>query len=74
MNDQSISDKFAAIVVASLLIITAWGNAMVMLIVSALGLVVFALISGKNISRGGALAATIGFVIAIAISLVMLFW
>lgn len=74
MNDQSISDKIAAIVVALLLILTAWGNATVMLIVSILGLVVMVLISRKNITRGGALAATVGFVLAIIIALVTLFW
>ena len=72
MNDQSILDKFAVMAVSLLLILTAWSNATVMLIVSILWLVLFALISKKNITRGGVLAATIGFVIAIGIALVTL--
>jgi hypothetical protein len=73
MNHQSISDKLAVIAVSMLLILTAWTNAAVMLIVSILWLILFSLISKENITRGGALAATIGFVIAIGISLILLF-
>jgi hypothetical protein len=40
MNSQSQSDKIAAAAVALLLILTAWGNAVVMLIFAVLGLVV----------------------------------
>jgi hypothetical protein len=73
MDNQSRLDKLAAITVALLLILTAWGNAVVMFIVASLGLVVFVLISQKNITRGGALAAAVGFALAIGISLVTLF-
>jgi len=72
MNDQSLSDKFAALAVAVLLILTAWGNAVAMLVVAVLGLVVGLLLFRKSITRGGALAATVGFVLAIVIALVML--
>ena len=72
MNNLSTSDKLSAVVVAVLIILTAWGNATVMLIVSILGLVamLFAL-SGKK-PLGGYFAATVGFVLAIGISLVVL--
>ncbi|MGA9351205.1 MAG: hypothetical protein WBW48_20700 [Anaerolineae bacterium] len=72
MNDQSLSDRFAALAVAVLLILTAWGNAVAMLVVAVLGLVVGLLLFRKSITRGGALAATVGFVLAIVIALVML--
>ncbi|MCJ7667742.1 MAG: hypothetical protein MUP04_05595 [Anaerolineae bacterium] len=72
MNNQTLSDKFAAIAIAVLLILTAWGNALAMLIVSLLGLVVGFLFFRKSIARGGALAATVGFVLAIIIALVLL--
>jgi len=72
MNNQSQSDKFAAIAIAVLLILTAWGNALAMLVVSLLGLVVGFLFFRKSIARGGALAATVGFVLAIIIALVFL--
>ena len=73
MDHQSISDKISAIVVAVLLILAAWGNATVMLIVSILGLVAMLLFFRKNITRGGALAAAVGLALAIGIALVILF-
>ena len=72
MDHQSVSDKLAAIAVALLLILTAWGNATVMLIVAALGLAVVVFIARKNIARGGVLATTVGLVVAIAIALAKL--
>jgi hypothetical protein len=73
MDNQSISDKLSAIVVAVLLILAAWGNATVMLIVSILGLVAMLLFFRKNITRGGALTAAVGLALAIGIALVILF-
>jgi len=72
MNNQSHSDKFAALAVAILLILTAWGNAVAMLVVSLLGLAVGFLFFRKSVARGGALAATVGFVLAIIIAVVFL--
>ena len=72
MNNQSLNDTLAAVAVGVLLILTAWGNAVVMLVVSVLGLALGLLLLGKNITRGGALAATVGFALAIVIALVML--
>jgi len=72
MNNQSLSDKLAALAIAVLLILTAWGNALAMLVVAVLGLVVGLVFFRKSIVRGGALAATVGFVLAIVIALVML--
>lgn len=72
MQDQSVYDMFAGVAVALLLILTAWGNAAVMLIVSVLGLAFVLLVMRKNFTRGGVLAATVGFLVAIAISLAKL--
>lgn len=72
MKNQSLSDKLAAFSVVVLLILTAWGNAMAMLVFAVFGLVVGLLIFRKTISRGGAVAATVGFVLTIVIALVML--
>jgi hypothetical protein len=72
MNNRSLSDKFAALAVAVLLIVTAWGNALAMLIVALLGLAVGLLFFRKSVARGGALAAIVGFVVAIIIALVFL--
>ncbi len=72
MNNQSLSDKLAAVAVAVLLIVTAWGNAVAMLVVGVLGLGVGVLFFRKSIARSGGLAATVGFVLAILIALIML--
>ena len=71
-SDQTLSDKLAAIAVALLLILTAWGNAAIMLTVSALGLVVSAILLRRRITQGGALSAALGCVVAVAVALVML--
>ncbi len=72
MENQSLEDKFAALTIAVLLILTAWGNAVAMLVVSIPGLVAWALFFRKSMVRGGALVVTVGFVLAIAIALVIL--
>lgn len=69
MAKQSSNDKFAAITVAGLLLLTAWGNANAMLIFGALGLVIGVLFFRKNLGRGAMLAATVGCVVAILIAL-----
>jgi hypothetical protein len=55
-----------------LLILMAWGNAVAMLVAAGIGLVVSLLLFRKSIARGGALTATVGFVLAIIIASVML--
>ena len=72
MDSKSLSDRLAAVAVALLLILTAWGNAAIMLIAAAIGLVVSAILFRIQLTRGGALSATLGCVVAIAIALVML--
>jgi O-antigen ligase len=72
MDDQTLSDKLAAIAVALLLILTAWGNAAIMLIVAVLGLIVSATLFRKRITKGGALSAALGCIVAVAVALIML--
>jgi hypothetical protein len=72
MNNQSLSDKLAAVAVALLLILTAWGNAVIMLVVAVLGLVASVIYFRRRITRGGALSAIIGSVVAVAIALIVL--
>jgi hypothetical protein len=43
-----------------------------MLVVAALGLAVMMFLMRKNVARGGALAATAGFVVAIGLALILL--
>ncbi|NIP95834.1 MAG: hypothetical protein GWO24_21335, partial [Akkermansiaceae bacterium] len=54
------ADAFAAIAIALLLILTAWGNAIAMLIGSVVGLVVLFVIFEGKIFRGSALALAVG--------------
>lgn len=72
MDNQSLSDRLAAVAVALLLILTAWGNAAVMLITAVLGLLLGVVLFRKRLARGGALSATLGCMFAIAIALVLL--
>jgi hypothetical protein len=72
MNDQSLSDRLAALAVVILLILTAWGNALAMLVVSLLGLLVGFLFFGKSIAKGGALVATVGFAMGVAMAVAKL--
>ena len=72
MNNQSISEKLAAVAVALLLIFTAMGNASLMLIFAVIGLVALIYISRKNMTRRGTLAAIMGISLAFSISLVVL--
>lgn len=71
-NDQTLSDKLAAIAVSLLLILTAWGNAEIMLIVAVIGLVMSAILLRKRNPQDGALSAALGSVVAIAVALIML--
>lgn len=72
MNNQSVSDKLAALAAVVLLILTAWGNAVVMLVVAALGLAATVFLMRRNVAWGGALAATVGSVLAIGLALTVL--
>ena len=72
MNDRALLDKLAALAVAVLLILTAWGNAEAMLLVSVIGLGAGLILFRRSMAQGGALAALVGFVLAIGIALIML--
>jgi hypothetical protein len=72
MTNQSLSEKFSLIVVIVLLLLTAWGNALVLFAFSVLALIAGFLIFRKNLTRGAALAATAGSIIAIVIALIIL--
>jgi hypothetical protein len=72
MNDQSIFDKASVIAVSVLLILTAWNNAILMFIVAAIGLAAMLIVLRKKISQKGALGASVGFGLAIGISLLLM--
>lgn len=66
-NSKQSLDKLAPIAAALLLILTAWDNAMAMAIVSAIALVVCLIVFHSD-SRASYAAATIGFLIAVAVA------
>ena len=74
LNTRCPADTFSGVVVAVLLILTAWGNAIAMLIVSAIAAatwIVVPRIRGQTPIRRGVLAGGIGAAIAFAIGWVM---
>jgi len=72
MNNHSLSDKLAVLAVVVLLLLTAWGNAVAMLVVVSLGLAVTTVLMQTSVARGGALAATVGFGLAIGLASIVL--
>jgi len=62
----------AAATVALVLLLTAWGNAYAMLLVGIVGLIVGLVFFRSTLTRGGALAALVGCLLAIVLAMVML--
>jgi hypothetical protein len=71
ITNQSLSEKFTLLVVIVLLLLTAWGNALVLFAFSVLALIAGLLIFRKNLTRGATLTATVGSIIAIVIALII---
>jgi hypothetical protein len=57
MKTGTLANLYAAAAVAALLILTAWGNAVAMLVVSTIGVVVGLLVPGRSAPQPWALAA-----------------
>lgn len=73
MSNTSNSDKFAALAVALMLILTAWGNSFAMMAFGLTGIVIGLLFFRNKLGRGGLLAAIVGFVTAVIIALLTKF-
>ena len=74
LNMRSTSHFYSAFVVAGLLILTAWGNAIAMLIFSAIAAaawIVVPSIRGQTPIRRGLLAGTVGVAVAVVIGCLM---
>ena len=70
MKTGTLASVYTVAAVAVLLILTAWGNATAMLIVSALGMLVGLLTPGKSLERPHVLTAllvacALGFTVAV---------
>jgi uncharacterized membrane protein YgaE (UPF0421/DUF939 family) len=72
MSNRKLSDNAAAIMVAVLMLLTAYGNAWVMLAVAGLLLVGLFVLFRDNAVRQGALPAVAAAVVALVIALEMI--
>jgi hypothetical protein len=72
MNERSFRENLAPLAAAGLLILTAWGNALAMFVVGAVGLLVALFVWPKASRRKGALIAALGGVVGLVVALVML--
>lgn len=72
MQPLPLPDWPAACAIAVLLVLTALGDAVALLLTGILGLAVVALLAPRGMARGSALASTASFALAIAIALVTL--
>ena len=78
MSESSIpksafADLFGALAVSVFLLLTAWGNAVAMFVVSLLGLAIGIALLPRNYRRDAILIAAVGGIVACAASFVLLF-
>jgi hypothetical protein len=71
MESRKVSDNVAAVAVAVLMLLTAWGNAWVMLAVAGLFMVGMFVVFRDNAVREGALPAIAAALVALVIALAM---
>jgi hypothetical protein len=72
MNDRQLSDRVAALLVAVLMLLIAFGSGWVLLVASVLALAVGVLFFRKSLRKGGALVATVAILDALVIAVVIL--
>jgi hypothetical protein len=72
MNDRQLSDRVAALLVAVLMLLIAFGSGWVLLVASVLALAVGVLLFRKSLRKGGALVATVAILDALVIAVVIL--
>jgi hypothetical protein len=71
LNMKSLDDVFGAVVLATLLLLCAWGNATAMLVVSAILLVAGLVLFRAHTFRSKLLALVLGSVVAAAVVIVI---
>lgn len=72
MNDRQLSDRVAALLVAVLMLLIAFGSGWVLLVASVLALAVGVLLFRKSLRKGGALVAAVAILDALVIAVVIL--
>jgi hypothetical protein len=68
MKTDAAADAYSVFTIVLLLLLTAWGNALAMFVVAALGIVAGLAILGPRFIRCGAPAAAVGFLVAVVIA------
>lgn len=71
MKNSSLSNIYAATAIAALLILTAWGNAVAMFVVSTLAIAIGLLLFGRDFARRGAVATAVACVVAIVVAVLL---
>ena len=71
MKTSTLTDLYTAATVTTLLILTAWGNAVAMFVVAVLAVVTGLMIFGKNFTRRGVGAAVAACIVAAAIAVIL---
>lgn len=74
MKTASLSNIYTAITLLALVILTAWGNAIAMFLVSIIGIVIGLLLFGREFARRGAVAAAMACAIAFAVAFLLHRW
>ena len=64
-------DAFAAIAIAVMLILTAWGNAIAMMVGSLIGFVIMALVFKKKLHHGVGLAVVVALVVVASLAIAL---
>lgn len=65
------SEVFGSVAIVTLLILTAWGNFTITMIVSTVGIIAGLILYKRDLFRGHSLVTTVGFIAAAAIAIAL---
>jgi hypothetical protein len=71
MNTAALRNIYTGVIITGLVILTAWGNAVAMLVVSLLAIAIGLFLFGRDFARRGAAAAVLACIIAIVVALLL---
>jgi uncharacterized membrane protein YvlD (DUF360 family) len=73
VTERSYRESLAPVAAATLLILTAWGNALAMFVVGVVGLLLALLVSPKASRRPGVMTAMLGAVVVVVVLMIIKF-
>ena len=71
MTRHAKTEVFTTVVIALLLVLTSWGNALALLVAAVVALLVGMILFGRDLRSGRLLACGVGCALAIVIALVI---